>query len=179
MTTDERRWAPPSPPFTKKPNILLSQSNPPPSRSGTAVEKHAVRCAQQVSANSSESLLNKPKAPLSLLCLHWRGIKSENADTWKKSSEAWWRDQVEFLPYWFGASVPCWMCWSCLISYSRPSLRQRSGQVGCKEPSGSLLWWKASSCHTNLIGWCLIAALRLDGALVNCNQSWSVGWVRI
>ena len=52
----------------KERSILLSQSNVPlPPTSGKAVEKRAVRCAQQVPANYTQTLFNKLKnAPLFL-----------------------------------------------------------------------------------------------------------------
>lgn len=60
---------------------LFSCPNPTSSSvSGTAVEKHAERCAQQVPLNFAEALLDAPKQLLSFLCLHWRGIKQENGD---------------------------------------------------------------------------------------------------
>lgn len=66
----------------KEKNFVVPVQTPS-SLMGTAVEKHAVRCAQQVPANSTEILLNKPEVLPSLLCLCWRGIKSKNADTKK------------------------------------------------------------------------------------------------
>lgn len=115
MTTSLNTWAATSPPFTG--DILLSQSDSPPPRplrsssssfpvSGTAVEKHAEWCAQQVPSNSFWSSFklhhNSSSFSLSLLCLRWRGIKRENADT--KKNAAWWQDQMEFFiaPDWFG-----------------------------------------------------------------------------
>ena len=124
--------------------------------------------------NSAKHTRAPPLSPLSAL------MRDQTAECWHvKNSEAWWRDQVEFFTVldWRERSKLDGWEQRCLISYSRLSLRRRSGQVGCKEPSGSLLWWKAFACHTNLIGWFLIADLWLDGALVNCNQSWSVSLI--
>lgn len=170
----------------KKNNIQLSQSSPPSSLNGTGDEKHAVWCAQQASTNSSESLLNKPKLFLSLssVCAD-EGSKARMLKKHIRKKNKKQRGSMTIscgiFPVLVGRECPMLDVQKqrCLISHSRPSLRQCSGQVGCKEPSGSLLWWKASGCHTNLIGWCLIGALWLDGALVNCNQSWSVRLVYV
>lgn len=106
--------------------------------SGTVVEKHAEWCAQQVPSNSFWSSVklhhnsSSLALSLSLLCLHWGGIKRDNADM--KKNVAWWRDQVEFfiVPDWLGVGVPTQDGWKqgWLISNSSPSLRQHLGQVG-------------------------------------------------
>lgn len=71
---DECRWVQHS--LTKKKIIILSsQSNPPsssPSLSGTAAEKHAVHCAQQVPPDSRETVVSQTRMLLSLLCLLMR-----------------------------------------------------------------------------------------------------------
>lgn len=45
------------------------------------------------------------------------------------------------------------------------------GRWAVKGPSGPLLGWKARSCHANVIGCSLIAALWLDSALVNLSKA--------
>lgn len=144
----------------------MSQSNPPLFPEWDCSWKACVCTAG--ACNSSETLLNKPKSKARTLT-HLKTARLDDEIKWNFLLLLVWRE----------CPVLDVLQRRCLISYSRPSLRQRLRQVGCKEPSGSLLWWKASGCHTNLIGWRLIAALWLDGALVNCNQSWSASWVHI
>lgn len=72
MTTDERETcADESDVYKKKKKKhFVVPVHPPPPPSGTAVEKRAVRCAQQVPANYTQTLFNKPKnAPFFFLRL--------------------------------------------------------------------------------------------------------------
>lgn len=83
----------------KKPRFVPIQP-PPSSLRGTAVEKH-VWYAQQVPANSSETLLTnlkKNSSSLSSACAD-EGSKARMLTHKKEQRKAWWRDQVEFLLY--------------------------------------------------------------------------------
>ena len=147
---------------------VLPQTLPAPSfLSGTSSQKHAECCSQQASADANETCKTTQNAPLSSVC--WRGIKSENADTLDKKKDSRFLNAGSsgfiIILVW---RVPGWMC--CLITSSKPSRRQCSGQVGGKKPSWPLLWWKASGCPENVIGCSLIAGLWLVGGSVNCNQ---------
>lgn len=114
--------------------------------------------------------------------LHWNSVKQSRSGSllyphilmrdqkqqcWHIKIEVWWRDQAEFLLYWFGMcpmpdlQKPC-----CLINYFNPSLwwRRAHGLWGAA-------WIPAvmkglPGCHSNLIGWCLIGILWLNRALV-------------